>query len=285
MNHEARKSYAGLVHTARRRRRDRRQLGLTMAVAAALAASAVLASSLTLAAGLSPTEAVPPPPMGSAMSPFANAGGTGGGGGREPDRITNGRIAVAIYEFRSSLPNVSGRAATDMFTTVLMQSGRFIVVERNRLNEGIVKEKQLQQQGLAEGSSDTVKLRGARYIFEGAVTEANESVDQQSGGISIAGMQISSGSNRDTLAIDVRIVDANNGDVIDAVTIKQNINSESSSFSGIGSLLTAVAAHRGRSTAFIPDVNLDRQRRDGVDAVLRQAIARAVGELIRRFPS
>jgi curli biogenesis system outer membrane secretion channel CsgG len=272
MKHEARK-FAGPLHAARRSGRRRRDVSLAGALAVAL-----LASSLALASGPAAFDAVPAPPMGGAAA--APSGAMGAAVPRSGERV-----AVTIYEFRSSLPNVSGKSATDMFTTVLMQSGRFIVVERNRLNDGVVREKQLQQQGLADGGSETVKLRGARYIFEGAVTEANESEDQRSGGISVAGMQISSGSNRDSLAIDVRIVDANNGDVVDAVTIKQSIRSEASSFSGIGSLLSTVAAQRGRSTAFIPDVNFDRQRREGVDAVLREAIARAVGELIRRFPA
>jgi curli biogenesis system outer membrane secretion channel CsgG len=59
------------------------------------------------------------------------------------------RVAVTIYEFRSSLPNVSSHTATDMFKTALVQSGQFTVVEPQRLLEGVVKEKQLQQSGFA----------------------------------------------------------------------------------------------------------------------------------------
>jgi curli biogenesis system outer membrane secretion channel CsgG len=259
--------------------RYRIRLRAARPLAAALAVAAVIASHAapTSAAGSSAflSGGVPPPPMGALASAGPGAA----------ERARADRVAVAIYEFRSSLPNVSAKAATDMFTTALMQSGRFAVVERSRLNDGVVREKQLQQQGLAEGGSDTVKLRGARYIFEGTVSEANASEDQRSTGIGIGGMQLTTGSNRDSLAIDVRIVDANTGEVLDAVTVKQAIRGESTSFSGLGTLLTAVAAQRGRSTAFIPDVNIDRERHEGVDAVLREAIGRAVGELVRRFPS
>ncbi|MGE5338548.1 MAG: CsgG/HfaB family protein, partial [Gemmatimonadota bacterium] len=80
------------------------------------------------------------------------------------------RVAVTIYEFRSELPNISARAATDMFKTALVQSGQFRVVERARLNEGVVREKQLQQGGYASGKAAQVQLRGAQYIFEGAVS-------------------------------------------------------------------------------------------------------------------
>jgi len=252
--------------------------GARAVLAAALAIAALGASPTALAAGsmLSPAVGVPPPPMGAMASAASTA---------QPERARADRVSVAIYEFRSSLPNVSAKAATDMFTTALVRTGRFAVVERSRLNDGVVKEKQLQQNGLAEGSSDTVKLRGARYIFEGTVSEANSSEDQRSTGIGIGGMQLTTGSNRDSLAIDVRIVDANTGEVLDALTVKQDIRAESSSFNGLGTLLTAVAAQRGRSTAFIPDVNIYRERHEGVDAVLREAIGRAVGELVRRFPA
>jgi curli biogenesis system outer membrane secretion channel CsgG len=269
MNHDAGTLYDALSRAGRHRVRLRRAR-----LAAALAIVAFV-SPLTHAGDSSPGPAagVAPLPLGT-MAAVASG---------HSDRIRADRVAVAIYEFRSSLPNVSAKAATDMFTTALVQTGRFAVVERSRLNDGVVREKQLQQNGLADGSSETVKLRGARYIFEGTVSEANASEDARSTGIGIGGMQLTTGSNRDSLAIDVRIVDANTGEVLDALTIKQSIRAESSSFNGLGTLLTAVAAQRGRATAFIPDVNIDRERHEGVDAVLREAITRAVAELVRRF--
>jgi len=53
------------------------------------------------------------------------------------------RPVVAIYEFRSGVSEIGPRAATDMFVTALVHSGRFRVMERARLNEGVVREKQL----------------------------------------------------------------------------------------------------------------------------------------------
>ncbi|MCX8003819.1 MAG: CsgG/HfaB family protein, partial [Burkholderiaceae bacterium] len=114
------------------------------------------------------------------------------------------RVAVTIYEFRSMLPAVSARSATDMFTAALVQSGQFRVVERSRVNEGVVREKQLQQAGWATGNAARQPLRGAQYIFEGTVSEANVQESANSGGINIAGMQIGGGKSRDAIAIDVR---------------------------------------------------------------------------------
>lgn len=195
------------------------------------------------------------------------------------------RVAVTIYEFRSSLPAVSASAVTDMFKTALVQSGRFAVVERSRLNEGVVKEKQLQQGGFASGSAGQAQLRGAQYVFEGVVSEANASEHQRSSSVSVAGMQIGGGSNRDSVAIDVRVVDASSGEVVDAITVKRAIRSENSGVSGVGSLVGTVLAQRGHSAAYAPDVNVQDQRREGVDAALRDVINQAVLELAQRFPA
>ena len=63
------------------------------------------------------------------------------------------RLPVTIYEFRSGVAAVNGAAATDMFKTALVKTGRFRVVERARLNEGVVREKQLNAGGRADGQA------------------------------------------------------------------------------------------------------------------------------------
>jgi curli biogenesis system outer membrane secretion channel CsgG len=193
------------------------------------------------------------------------------------------RVAVTIYEFRSSLPNVSGRAATDMFKTALVHSGQFRVVERSRLNEGVVREKQLQQGGWASGKAGQAQLRGAQYVFEGTLSEANQSEVQRSGGVGVAGMQVGGGSNKDSIAIDVRIVDAASGDIVDAITVRKSIKADEASVSGVGSLLNTILAQRGKSSPYTPDVQAQQKRAEGADAALRAAIEEAVLQLSRRF--
>jgi curli biogenesis system outer membrane secretion channel CsgG len=83
------------------------------------------------------------------------------------------RKVVTIYEFRSSVPEISAAAATDMFTTALIKSGTFAVAERERLNQGVAFEKQLNAQGQTTGTVAQSQLLGAQYIFEGTVSEAN----------------------------------------------------------------------------------------------------------------
>ncbi len=194
------------------------------------------------------------------------------------------RIAVAIYEFRSSVGEIAARGSTDMFKTALVQSGQFRVVERARLNEGVVREKQLNASGLSTGKAGTEHLTGARYIFEGSITEANASQTQRSGGFSVAGMEVSGSSNKDVIGIDVRIVDVATGDVVDVVTVKKSVASDTAGISGIGNLVGTMLAKKGRSTTYVPDVQLQQQRRESLDVALRAVIDQAVIERAGRLP-
>lgn len=193
------------------------------------------------------------------------------------------RVAVTVYEFRSLLPAMNARTATDMFTTALVQSGQFRVVERSRMNEGVVREKQLQQAGWASGNAAQQQLRGAQYIFEGTVSEANVAESQGSGGINVAGMQIGGGRNQDSIAVDVRVIDAGNGDVLDAVTVRKPIATKEAGVSGVGNLIGTVMAQRGRSSPYVPDAQAQGRSSEGLDSSVRAAIDEAVLQLARRF--
>lgn len=193
------------------------------------------------------------------------------------------RIPVTIYEFRSQLPSLSASSATDMFTTALVQTGRFRVVERQRMNEGVVREKQLQQSGWAEGDAALHPLRGAKYVLEGTVSEANVAEQARSGGVNVAGMQLGGGKSRDSIVIDVRVVDVANGDVLDAVTVRKQISATSKGVSGVGSLLGTVISRQGKDTTYVPDVEAQSQARGGIDTALRAAIDDAVMQLAQRF--
>jgi len=200
-----------------------------------------------------------------------------------PRKTTGDRVPVTIYEFRSGLSETTARGATDMFKTALVQSGQFTVVERARLNEGVAREKQLQQAGAATGKAGQTALRGAAYIFEGVVSETNASEAQTNRSVGVGGLQVGGGRNRDSIAIDVRIVDAANGDVVDAITVRKTLLADSSQVSGVGALVSNILANRGKSTPYVPDVQSQTQHREGTDQALREAINQAVIELSKRF--
>ncbi|CAG1005071.1 hypothetical protein BURK1_03169 [Burkholderiales bacterium] len=193
------------------------------------------------------------------------------------------RVAVTIFEFRSSLPNVSGKAATDMFKTALVQTGRFQVVERSRLDEGVLKEKQLNAAGYTTGDIAEHKLRGARYVFEGIVSEANAAEKQRSASITIAGVSLGGASIVDSIAIDVRVVDAANGDILDAVVVRKPIKSSETSLGIVGSALPGMRRDYGHRQDSVPDAQATQRSSEGSDRALRAAIDEAVATLAGRF--
>ena len=201
-----------------------------------------------------------------------------------PRKSSDARVAVAIYEFTSNLPEISPRGATEQFKTALVQSGQFRVVERARLDRGVVREKQMNAAGQTTGSSSQQPLRGAEYIFEAEITELGSGTGTSSNGVNIGGLQIGGASNRDEFGIDVSIVDANTGDVVDAISVRKRLKGAARSVGGIGALVNRFRAEKGKGgVAYSPEVQHQSTSKDSFDAVLREAIEDAVYELAKRF--
>jgi curli biogenesis system outer membrane secretion channel CsgG len=203
-----------------------------------------------------------------------------------PPKPYDQRVAVTIYDFRTSVQEVNVVAATDMFTTALIKSGQFRVVERERLNQGVVLEKQLNGAGQTTGDVAKSQLRGARYIFEGIVSEANAAEDTHQASINIGGLNLGHGTNRDKLTIDVRIVDADTGDVLDSVDVSQALNDANTNIGGSLALANTLAAMHGRTAnPLTPDLNYQSSHKDSVEHALRACIEASVLELAKRMES
>lgn len=201
-----------------------------------------------------------------------------------PRKSSDARVAVAIYEFTSNLPEISPRGATEQFKTALVQSGQFRVVERARLDRGVVREKLMNAAGQTTGTTSQQPLRGAEYIFEAEITELGSGTSTSSNGVNIGGLQIGGARNNDELGLDVSIVDANTGDVLDAISVRKRLKGTARSVGGIGALINRVRAEQGKGgVAYSPEVQHQSTRKDNFDAVLREAIEDAVHELAKRF--
>ena len=201
-----------------------------------------------------------------------------------PRKSSDARVAVAIYEFTSNLPEISPRGATEQFKTALVQSGQFRVVERARLDRGVVREKQMNAAGQTTGSSSQQPLRGAEYIFEAEITELGSGTRTSSNGVNIGGLQIGGARNNDEFGIDISIVDANTGAVVDAISVRKRMKGAARSIGGVGALINRVRAEKGKGgVAYSPEVQHQSTSKDSFDAVLREAIEDAVYELAKRF--
>jgi len=189
------------------------------------------------------------------------------------------RKVVTIYEFKSQVPEVSPRSATDMFMTALVKTHTFSVLERQRLDESVYREKQLNQQGMTTGNAANVRLTGADYIFVGTVTEANATASRTGVGGSYKGLGVETSGENAEIGLDIRVLDARTGAVLDAVNTRKKISEGGFSVSGIGSFLRSITGKK------IPggDLSVAHDRKEGVDKALRACIEEAVNIIAKRW--
>lgn len=197
-------------------------------------------------------------------------------------RAPGARTTVAIYELRSAVPEVQVGAATEMFVTALIKSGAFAVAERQRLNEGVMRERALQQGGVSAGPP-AGQVAGARYVFEVVISEANRGASDSANNVRIGGMTVGGGKSADAIGLDVRIVDVQSGLVVDAVNTVKTIEASTTQVSGVGNLLGSLRALQGKAPKLEVDADHRSSRKEGVDRALRACIEVAVAELARRL--
>ncbi|MDG0854787.1 hypothetical protein EXH46_13505 [Pelomonas puraquae] len=201
-----------------------------------------------------------------------------------PRKSPEQRVAVAVYEVSSNLMELPSRGATEMFKTALVKSGQFRVVERAKLARGVVAEKQLNAAGQTTGTVAQQPLRGAEYIFQAEITEINAAASGSSTGVNIAGLQLGGSGNKDSLGVDISIVDAATGDIVDAVNVRRKLSGSQVSVSGVGALASRVMAERGKvASAYTPEVAHTSSRKDSLDEGLRSCLEEGVRLLALRF--
>lgn len=189
------------------------------------------------------------------------------------------RKAVAIYKFRSTVGEVGADGATDMFTTALIKSGAFRVLERQQLNEGVTMEKQLNAQGMTTGDTAQHKLTGADYIFEGAVTEANAQDSSTGIGAAFRGLGLGTSNQKAEIGLDIRVLDARTGEVLDSVNVRKKVNEGGFSLSGLGSFAQSLT----KKSLHGADAAVNHEGKEGVDSALRACIEEAIYQLVSRY--
>lgn len=126
---------------------------------------------------------------------------------------------VAVLPFANRVKGVYGSrqlggGLAEILVTELVRSGRFLVVERESIQD-IVKEQELGMTGLVreETAVKTGKMSGAQFMIKGAITEFND--EAGGGGVSLGfrGGKVGGGSRTAYVGIDVRIVDNATGQV------------------------------------------------------------------------
>jgi curli biogenesis system outer membrane secretion channel CsgG len=142
--------------------------------------------------------------------------------------LAQGKPSVGVAEFR----NESGAAwwrggvgweLAGMLSNELAATGAFRVVERSKL-EAVMEEQNLGASGrVRPGTGAQIgKLTGAQYLVMGTVTSYEEDVASTGGGISFKGISLGGKKENAYLAVDIRVVNTDTGEVDFARTIEGN---------------------------------------------------------------
>ena len=193
--------------------------------------------------------------------------------------LSGPRKQVTIYTFDSSVPEVNSAAATDMFMTALVKTRRYAVLERKRLDQGVLREKQMNTSGMTTGNVGQSRLTGADYIFEGTVSEANADASHTGVGATVRGLGLEGSGQKALIAVDVRVVDAHTGAVLDAIDVRHPVKQNGASLSGIG----AFAQSFIKGDLQGADMSVSHGKKEGIDRALRECMEEAVYQIARRW--
>ena len=143
------------------------------------------------------------------------------------------RVAVLNFEDKTNARHsfygrrTIGDEVRDMITTELVKSGKFRVIERERL-EALLKEQDLGKTGIItpESAAQIGKILGVELAVFGAVTEMGNKSGSKD--LKLDGIGLNLGKNSVVMAIDLRIVNTSTGEILAA----ENIRKKKSGVSG-----------------------------------------------------
>ena len=128
------------------------------------------------------------------------------------------RIAVTKFDnkVQGSYGNWNiGDGMSEMLTTELIKTGRFVVVERQALQD-VVDEQKLGQSGLVqkETAAKIGQILGAQIVIRGVVSEFEQTESGGGKGISLFGVSLASKQSNAHVAVDIRMIDTATGQVL-----------------------------------------------------------------------
>ncbi|MDH4134658.1 MAG: CsgG/HfaB family protein [Gammaproteobacteria bacterium] len=124
------------------------------------------------------------------------------------------RIAVKAFEFKAARGSAQiGRGMSDMLSDALFNSNRFIVLEREHIKE-VMQEQDFGASGRVkkETAAPIGELEGAELLIRGSVTEFEPNCK--------GGAALIIAAKQACVTINIRIVDAKSGRVVNATTVE-----------------------------------------------------------------
>ncbi|WP_127478136.1 CsgG/HfaB family protein [Sulfurivermis fontis] len=178
----------------------------------------------------------------------------------EPAMGVKKRVAVKAFEYKAAKGGYGdvGHGLSQMLTDALFNSNAFIVLERERLEE-VMQEQNLGDTGRFKQETVAPKgeLEGAELLIYGSVTEFEPNCR--------GGSLLLIGAKEACVAINIRIVDAATGRVVNATTVEGTSGS-----AGVGLIFT---------TSPLP-VGLGAWAKSPMEKAMRQCIEAAVNHIV-----
>lgn len=109
-----------------------------------------------------------------------------------------------------------GQNLSVMLESALFDSGRFVVVQREQLGS-VIAEQDLAASGRTAGASkiaQTGKIRPAKYLASGAITEAKENTSGSDAGINIKGFRVGGSKSTASLTAIITLTDTTTGEIV-----------------------------------------------------------------------
>ncbi|MBA7637154.1 hypothetical protein ES703_44789 [subsurface metagenome] len=186
------------------------------------------------------------------------------------DKTAKGSISVDWLEKYGIPWKDIGEGMRDMLTTALFNTNRFIVLEREILDE-VMKEQDLGASGRVKKGTEAPigEIYGAELIITASITEFSGASKGLGGETEVIGIKIGGSLKKAHLGMDIRIIDAKTAQIVAATSIR----GKASSF-GLG----------GDTTIGDLPVTLDGFSNTPIEKAIRKCIQKAVKEIIKRTP-
>jgi curli biogenesis system outer membrane secretion channel CsgG len=108
-----------------------------------------------------------------------------------------------------------GDNLSTMLESALYDTGRFVLVQREKLGD-VIAEQNLADSGRAAQSdvANTGKLRSARYLATGSITTVQDNTQRSDGGISFKGISVGGGGKKATVTAIITLTDTTTGEIL-----------------------------------------------------------------------
>ena len=156
----------------------------------------------------------------------------------------------------------------DLLINELAATKAFQILERKELGSAL-SEQQLSESGLVDSSTKLKlgKIKGAKYLVAATVSSFEENTTSTGGGLNYRGYSFGGEQKTAYIAIDLKVIDAETGEIADSRTVEANSSSGGMSVSGPSELIPGLSG------------GLNKQAKTPVGKAIRGCIIEAVDYL------